>query len=293
MTEGSWPEDTRGILNPAAMRQVVDFARYPAGRRLSGIVDWFWSVAWTLPAGAVHIQEILNHPSGHVSVGTVDDTGIPLDPGQGRVYGVLTGLSQRRLTGTGWTVAAKTTTGGLGVLLDAPARDLTDQETGLDTILTAPAAQRLVDDINDVDEAEVRVELLKKALASVVDRRPPEHLAEARMVADVAALAETNRSVCRVEQLAGAANVSVRSLQRLFDTHVGVSPAWVIRRWRIIEAAEQAVAHDNDDIDSWPGWSTVSTNLGYADQSHLIREFQRYLGESPDAYRRRLIQAPT
>ena len=33
---------------------------------------------------------------------------------------------------------------------------------------------------------------------------------------------------------------SVRTLQRLFDRHVGVSPAFVIRRWRLIEAAEAA-----------------------------------------------------
>ncbi|MGB5756884.1 MAG: hypothetical protein WBM50_08220, partial [Acidimicrobiales bacterium] len=111
---GPLPDDTRGIIDPVAMMRHVDFTRSPAGDVLDGLIEWFWSVAWEFPAGSVLDQQVLNHPAGNISIGTLDDTGIPLDPPQGRMYGVMTGLSHRHLSGGGWTVAARTAVGGLG-----------------------------------------------------------------------------------------------------------------------------------------------------------------------------------
>ena len=300
---GSWPDDTRGIVDPTAMRRVVDFARYPAGPSLEGIIDWFWSVSWALPDGEVHNQDVLNHPSGHVSAGTLDDAGVPLDPARGRVYGVLTGVSRRRLTVAGWTVAAKTTVGGLGVLIDRPAREITDQELDLaagtppgSTAIPGVDGAALVADISKLTTVDARIDRLRSALADAIGQRDPEQVAEARRVAAVAVAAERDRSVCRIEQLAAIGHVSVRTLQRLFDTHVGVGPAWVIRRWRIIEAAEAAAAavrqegvvaggeHESGRGDQSPRWSDLSVRLGYADQSHLIRDFRKHLGTTPADY---------
>ena len=101
-----------------------------------------------------------------------------------------------------------------------------------------------------------------------------------------ASLIEHDRSMCRVEQLAAAAGTSVRSLQRRFDTHVGASPAFVIRRWRIIEAAEAARDAAQRGA-QWRGWAAVAAELGYADQAHLTRDFRRHLGVSPSAYAQR------
>ncbi len=41
------------------------------------------------------------------------------------------------------------------------------------------------------------------------------------------------------EELAARFDIGVRNLQRLFGRYVGVSPKWVIRRFRLQEAAEQ------------------------------------------------------
>jgi hypothetical protein len=100
------PTDTRGIVDPAGMMRWVDFDRFPAGEVLDGLVEWFWSVAWDLPDGVVHDQKVINHPAANVSVGTLDDTGVPLDPAEGRVYGVMTRLSNRHLTACGCALHA-------------------------------------------------------------------------------------------------------------------------------------------------------------------------------------------
>lgn len=269
------------------MLRRVDFVRHPPGSALSGLIEWFWSVAWDLPPGHVHDQHVLNHPAGHISIGTLDETGVPLHPPQGRVYGVLTGTSVRRLTVGGWTVAARTSVGGLGAFLDRPARGTSDTRLAMSDALPGLDADTLVDAVASRPDNAARIEVLRDALERLVAVRDPALVAEARYVSQVAAIAERDRSVCRIEHLAAAAGVSVRSLQRLFDVHVGVPPSFVIRRWRIIEAAEAARLAAEQGSD-WRGWAAVAADLGYADQAHLTRDFQRHLGTTPAAYVARL-----
>ena len=252
-------------------------------RDSDGLVEWFWSVAWSMPPGTFHDQQVLNHPAGNISIGTLDDAGVPLDPAEGRVYGVMSSVSNRHLTVDGWTVAARTTVGGLGVLLDAPARTAADAELNFADGLPGLVPYDMVARVAEIDDNESRTDALREGLESVIARRDTAMIAEAQQVVEVAALAERDRSVCRSEQLASAAGASVRTLQRLFDFHVGASPSFVIRRWRIIEAAE-AARRASGDGNGWRGWAAVAAELGYSDQAHLTRDFRRHLGTSPSAY---------
>ena len=70
----------------------------------------------------------------------------------------------------------------------------------------------------------------------------------------------------------------MRGLQRLFAEYVGVSPKWVILRYRIHEAVELA----SPDVE----WGRLAAELGYSDQAHLVRDFTATLGVSPTAYTR-------
>ncbi len=277
------PSDTRGIVDPVAMMRHVDFARFPPGEELDGLVEWFWSVEWDLPQGFAHDQQVLNHPAGNISIGTLDDDGVPLDPAEGRVYGVMTSLSHRHLTGSGWTVAARTTVGGIGALLNTSAKAVADTQLKFDAALGDLDGPLVVAGVSALRGNEARVDHFRAALADLASRRDPNLVAEARDVARIAAVAETDRSVRRVEQLASHAGVSVRTLQRMFDFHAGVSPSFVIRRWRIIEAAESA-REAIEDCRQWRGWAEVAAELGYADQAHLTRDFRSHLGTTPAAY---------
>jgi AraC-like DNA-binding protein len=88
----------------------------------------------------------------------------------------------------------------------------------------------------------------------------------------------TDRTMRRVEELAAEEGVSPRSLQRLFAAHVGVSPKWVILRYRIHEALERAETEREID------WAELATELGYSDQAHLTRDFTATIGVPPTAY---------
>jgi AraC-like DNA-binding protein len=71
----------------------------------------------------------------------------------------------------------------------------------------------------------------------------------------------------------------VRSLQRLFRKYVGVSPKWVIRRYRLHEAAERLKGSRP------PPLAELATSLGYADQAHFAREFKQVTGRTARSFR--------
>jgi AraC-like DNA-binding protein len=207
------------------------------------------------------------------------------------LHGVHTRLGLRRLAGSGWTVAALLAPGGLGALLPGRAARMTDRVLAPADALGAalgadPAAAqaRLVARIDGVhgDDPDAverrRVELLRTLLERLVAAADPARVAAARQVAAVARLAETDRGIDRLDQLAEAAGVTPRTLQRLFTEHAGVPVTWVLRRYRIIEAAERARTGGGRP------WAELAADLGYSDQAHLIRDFRAHLGTTPAAY---------
>jgi transcriptional regulator GlxA family with amidase domain len=111
-------------------------------------------------------------------------------------------------------------------------------------------------------------------LESFLPQRDPLAKAVAAHVALVAA----DASVRRVGDLACASGYSERTLHRLFARYVGVSPAWVIRRYRLRAAAERLRACTP------AGVRAVALELGYADQAHFIRDFRETIGVTPGAY---------
>jgi transcriptional regulator GlxA family with amidase domain len=85
-------------------------------------------------------------------------------------------------------------------------------------------------------------------------------------------------SLTRVEDLAARVGLSQRALQRLFRSHVGVTPKWTLRRFRIHEAAERAARGVRLD------WSALALELGYFDQAHFSKDFKAQVGRSPAEY---------
>lgn len=269
-------QDSRGILGPWLLRQRVQLTRYPAGPALAGLVDRFWAVRWDLPPGAVHRQQVLTHPGANFSIGTADARPGERQAGQieARLNGVARGLTTRVLVGRGWAVAALARPGGLGAFITGSASGLTDRIVPLGEAIGADEAALLGQVTGEPDEAS-RVGLLAAALEQAVD---PQRLLPASQVADAARLAETNRGIRRLRDLSDGVGVGPRSLQRMFLQYAGVSPIWVIRRYRLMEAAE--AVREGTQV----SWAEVAADLGYADQAHLIRDFRAATGQTPAAY---------
>jgi hypothetical protein len=70
-------------------------------------------------------------------------------------------------------------------------------------------------------------------------------------------------------------------MQRAFQRRVGVSPKWVLKRYRLHEAAERIATGEADNL------SALALDLGYFDVAHFTRQFTAAMGEPPGAYARR------
>jgi AraC-like DNA-binding protein len=105
---------------------------------------------------------------------------------------------------------------------------------------------------------------------------------EGAMLADrLVVVAQEDRAICSVEDLASLGGLSVRSLHRLFARYVGVGPKWVVRRSRVQEAADRVAREEHVD------WARTALELGYHDQAHFIRDFRAQVGFTPAAYAKR------
>ena len=106
----------------------------------------------------------------------------------------------------------------------------------------------------------------------------PAQDARAVQVEQVVKLAECAGGPASVATLAAQAGLQERTLQRLFLEYVGVSPKWVIQRYRLQEALwllGQTAA---------PDLSALAAQLGFFDQAHFTRSFTALVGQSPLAY---------
>ncbi|MEY9929220.1 AraC-like DNA-binding protein [Catenulispora sp. GP43] len=259
-------DDSRGIVHPAAASTVFRLDRFPPTGAASRFVDRYWLSTWRLPPGVRHEQQVLVHPVVNVvfeAHGAV-------------VSGVDTGRFAVTLEGEGRALGIMFRPAAFAPFHDGPLSALTDREVPLAQVTAlADLEASLVPLVADLDVPGEQ--LAATADAAITDRVPAERQ-DCETTTEWAELAVRDRELTRVEDLARAAGVGVRTLQRAFTEHVGIGPKWFLRRYRLYEAGER-IAHDKQ-VD----WSALAADLGYADQSHLTRDFTAAFGLPPAQY---------
>jgi AraC-like DNA-binding protein len=221
----------------------------------------FWMVRWTLDAPLD--VETLPHPTVHVTV----------ENGRGLVGGVNRGKFSRRLAGHGRVFGVKWRPAMFQPLLQAAIgggmAKLTDRTTTIGSIFGS-AGRKWANDIeNESDES--RLMALAEAFFAA---RFPAIDPLAIEVRDLVERLERDRELLRVEDLAALSGRDVRQLQRLFRRYVGVTPKWVIGRYRLHEAAALL---DGKRVKI----GDVAQALGYFDQAHFVRDFKAVVGRAP------------
>jgi AraC-like DNA-binding protein len=237
--------------------------RFDPGPRLAPYALLHWIVVWDLRDREPHRQTTLPHPSAHLVV----------EEGGAWLYGPLRERFERTLAGRGRAVGLRFRPGGLRPLLQAPVSSIRDRRVPAATLpgLDGEALTRAVEAAPLEDAAAAMEAALEPLL-------PTEPGPEIELADRAVALLERHREITRVSELADRLALSPRTVQRLFADHVGVSPSWVIRRYRLHEAAAQAM--EGGDVD----WARLAIGLGYYDQAHLVRDFTATVGTAPARY---------
>ncbi|GAA2292129.1 helix-turn-helix domain-containing protein [Streptomyces kunmingensis] len=270
--------DTRGILDPAALLTRVRLRRHEPAEALRPYIETYWFIDWDLPAP--YASHLVPHPSVNLTF-QWDEYDRGTEP-YGEFTGVAApGLYTRKISGLGRVCGAKFWPGAFRPFVpDVPVAEWTGRVLPYEEVFPRVDVAALLSggphgyggpDVSDRD----RVAALDSYLLALAPAEPDP---AAELARGLVARIRAERGVRRVADLARAEGMSVRSLQRLFLGHVGVSPKWCILRYRIHEAVE--AAGSRTDID----WAALAADLGYADQAHLVRDFTATVGVPPTAY---------
>jgi AraC-like DNA-binding protein len=254
-------EQARGILSA---RAASGLARYWASEDLEQFIEHYWIVRWDF--AEPQTAETLPHPSVHMV----------LEKERSEIVGVMRGRFSRKLEGAGRVIGTKFRPGAFRAFVDRPVAAFTDRRWPLREVFGADAfaAEAL-----SHDEDSAAVEVIETFLRS---RRPVLTDAMALAGRIVARIAE-DRGLRKVDQLVDEFAIPARQLQRLFREYVGVTPKWVIQRYRLIEAAEHLASGTANDL------ATLALDLGYADQAHFIRDFKKIVGRPPARFAKALV----
>jgi len=263
-------ERPKGVVAPGVASRTFRLGRYLPPPDLAPFLDHYWIVEWDLRGRPAHTQRTLPYPCVHVV----------FDRARPGIFGLTTGPFECTLQGAGKVCGLRFRAGAFRAFLGRPLHTITDrvlpfaelfpwdEAAVLDTVLDTP------DDAATVDAAAT---LLRAVLPA------PDPQVDA--IAAILRAAETTSGLTQVDALAERAGMGVRSLQQLFSDYVGVSPKWVIRRFRLHEAADRLATGADVDL------AALAQNLGYFDQAHFTSDFRRLVGQSPGRYRDEAMRA--
>jgi len=257
----------RGLLHAAGVAPSSDAAnahlRFLPPEELAPFVEHFWVVRWRLDAP--RSVSTLPHPTIHWTVeGSRSELG---GPSRGRFI--------RTLAGTGRVVAVKFRPAGFGAFCDVPLYQLVGRRVAA-TRLLGPSVRDVARAIHTLADDEAAA-LLGERLLALGPRRNPR----AQLARDIAEAIARDPELTSVAAVCARFSVAPLALQRLFRSAIGVSPKWVIQRYRLHEALERLARGETS-------LAAIAHELGFTDQAHFCRVFKSFIGQSPSAFARRV-----
>lgn len=151
--------------------------------------------------------------------------------------------------------------------------ELTDEVIGIDNIFGS-AGFELEDVVNEAGSFQERIAVFEAFfLKRLAAQRQEDNLAfyAANMIVG-------SGGTISVSKLGKTLGVAERRLERRFKSRIGVSPkmlARIVRFQNVVKSIQKSESATMLD---------AALDFGYFDQSHMIREFKEFSGETPLAY---------
>ncbi|GIO32565.1 AraC family transcriptional regulator [Paenibacillus albilobatus] len=254
-----------GILNLKGGEKRFALSRHDASEALSFFVKHYWIIRWDCREEEPYMQHVVPNPCVNLVV----------EPGKTLVYAPSPGKFSYPIYGKGMVFGVKFKPGGFYPFLRRPVSSLLDHPLEVSGLLDVDGSE-LEKTILTLNVEQDMVQAMEKLLLSKLPPQDEEVLRVNRIIDFIAG----KREVSKVDQVCEHFQMHIRKLQRLFDQYVGISPKWVIRLYRLQNAAETMDRRLPVDL------SRLAAELGYHDQPHFIKDFKAVVGYTPDEYRR-------
>lgn len=254
----------KGVLHALIGQKKFSLIRYEPSAKISYFVQHYWVVKWDLRTEKPYSQTVLAHPN----------VNLVFERGATGIFGVARTTSSHVLEGEGKVFGVKFKPGGFYPFLNAPVSRLSGSSISLEEVFGVQT-EALESEVLGLSDDE---QMMRQVDAFLAEHLPEPDPNVAR-VSEIVRMIQENRAILKVEDAVLVTGMNMRTMQRLFDRYVGVSPKSVIQRYRLHEAAEQI---DQGTVEDW---LDLSVSLGYYDHSHFIRDFRAIVGVAPNEYR--------
>lgn len=273
---------TSALSQPLARwyRGVVLFTPFRVSPALARYVDFVWMLEGTatyeretvLPNGSVEL--IFNLGSPHKVLDPTDGT-------RATVFreSWIAGMQQAPLTiqavRESNLVGVRFRPGGCQAFLGAPLTEITDQVIEARELF-GPLVEQLRERVCRAPSAVERRRAIESTLLERIGSVAIDPLAERAV-----AMLTISAGRVRTSRVADLLGTTEKTLIARFSRTVGVRPK-VFARIARLQAVIRAVSNQ-----ATPDWADVALSCGYFDQSHLINDFRRLSGTTPEDYIRR------
>ena len=261
----------------ASLDSVFTFHKPPP--QLANFVECFWIHEGSVAGEAT--EQILPTGTFELVINLRDDDLRFHDSDRGRVSrfsgAIISGAHSRRLapadTNAVSLIGIHFKPGGAFPFLAQPAGELADTHVDLQT-LWGQAARRVRERIWEAKTSAERFRVLEDAVVARMRDGVKQHYA----VPAALEMFGNNHVGPKVREAAKYIGLSERRFIETFKMEVGLTPKLFSRIQRF-QRTRRVIQKDHS-----PDWAELALNLGYFDQSHLIREFLEFSGVSPTEY---------
>lgn len=269
-------ESVVGVLRHKQSNQHYKLNRQVPNPKFDDFIEQYWMVEWDLVGKPAHIQQ--NIPAPCVNI-TFDDRTC-------QVFGPVTRKFSYSLEGKGKIIGIKFRPAGFSPLLVAPLNSMTDKTFGLDQITSQPAEvtqNQLMSSNNIAQVSSILDQFLDSSSLTFCNQKTLRNIHKVNFI--VGEIVKDS-GLTRVEQLSEIFAIPPRTLQRLFNEYVGLSPKWVLRKYRMHDVLELLESNK-------PDFQQIIADLGYYDQAHFINDFKSMTGQTPTNYLQQMSTGPS
>ncbi|HEX8956065.1 MAG TPA: AraC family transcriptional regulator [Burkholderiaceae bacterium] len=255
----------KGVVAPALAGKMFRLNRYQPAAPFDSAIEHYWVVQWDLQGKPPFVQRTLPYPSVQ----------LVFDQCKTAVFGVVSGAFEYSLQESGRVLGVRFKAGAFRAMLGRSLQTITDKTLTVAETFgwdDARAERQVLDAADDAGMVAAAETLLRPHLP------PPDPKVE-KITALLKHIQE-HQDITRAEEWAAQCGMGLRSLQLLLADYVGVSPKWVIMRYRLQEAADLLASGADIDL------AGLAQRLGYFDQAHFSRAFHALVGKTPSEYRK-------